>query len=307
MDRFSAFAAIVALLSSAAVQAKDSQMEVLKPVTPWDLNYGSNSCRLVRMFGTNEQRVVFYVEKYGISSGFTVLIAGKSISNVINQDSALRFSNGGGAGGLTEGTFGAFGPSVVSTSGTFNPKVLTLTEDQDKLRPSSHSRREKNDDPPKFDPLTPAELHDITWVQLSRGIHSVRLMTGPWDKTVAALDKCVDDLVRSWGVDPKQLKTIKHGPTMASNSSKKVVQKIAGHYPDQAFAHGAQANLSVRLTIDTSGDVKSCELTDITDAKDFDDYPCEVFKKYAKFSPAIDAEGKAVKSIYRTKIFYRIG
>lgn len=67
-----------------------------------------------------------------------------------------------------------------------------------------------------------------------------------------------------------------------------------------------QATLAVRLTIDTTGHVAACELTDITDAKDFDDYPCEVFKKYGQFTPAVDTNGTPVKSIYRTRIAYRL-
>ncbi|MXP27937.1 hypothetical protein GRI58_03760 [Porphyrobacter algicida] len=301
-------AAVGSLITSNPAVGKDSQLRVLKPSTPWNLNYGTNSCRLARVFGSGDEQVAFYIEKYGISSDFTLLIAGKSISSVLDPSAKLRFSNGGGATNLTGGDFGTFGPSLFSTSATLNPATFAKQEDRAKLRRLMRSTYSKDAESlPDDEDLAPAALHQITWVELLRGKRTVRLMTGPWDATMAAMDKCVDDLVRTWGVDPAELKSIKSGPTPSDNFRISVVRRIIDHYPHAAVSNHTEANLSARLTIDTKGHVEACELTDITDAKDFDDYPCEVFKKYGQFSPAVDANGNAVKSIYRTKILYRFG
>lgn len=179
MGRYSAFIALSALLLGTAAQAKN-HIEILAPSSPWNLNYGTNSCRLLRVFGTDDNKVAFYIEKYGISPEFTVLVAGKSIRRMIDTEAKIRFSNGGGAGVLTEGTFGPFGPAVFSTNGTLDPKLLARLNDiEDHARSGHESRQSDEDDLPQIVSLTPAELKDITWVQLSFGNHTVRLMTGP--------------------------------------------------------------------------------------------------------------------------------
>ncbi|MEO1968966.1 MAG: energy transducer TonB [Sphingomonadaceae bacterium] len=307
--KFSAFIlAATSLIANSAAAASNDVPIVLQPSSPWDINYGKNSCRLSRIFGSGEDSTAFYLEKYDIGSMFTVLMAGKTLKHFARPDSIIRFSNGGGALELTAGQFGSYGPSVVAIDGTLNPDELTHNKHEKTYSTSGDAQYTSTGEGEAADrwSLTPAQMQSITWIEISHGKNSLRLNTGPIDKPIAALDKCVDDLVSSWGLNPSELRTITHQAIPDVEAIKSIASDIQQHYPSTAIALGSQATISVRLIIDTSGHVSDCQITNVTEAKDFDDYACKAFEKSGKFEPARDKNGNPIKSSFTTNVVYRM-
>lgn len=288
--------------------AETGKVEVVEPSTPWGINYGTDSCRLSRIFGTGKARTLFYIEKYGISGNFTELMAGEPLSRFGRLGAALRFSNGSGVEEPLAGQFEDFGPAFVSNSGNFFPKDLIITRIlKPKSQPDPASPTDADDSSKIAHPsLSPEMLHDITWVEASRGRTSLRLATGPMDQPMAALEKCVDDLVSSWGVDPAQVRSARQDPRPLPETFKRVALTIQTSYPEAAIRARESATLSVRLVIDATGHVESCHILHITTATNFDNSACTEFQKHGRFTPAVGADGRPFKSIYTAAIVYRI-
>ena len=82
--------AAVSISSASPLSAQDTNDDALrlKPASQWQLNYADDSCRLARMYGEGDQRVIFYIEQYGLGQSFSMLAAGKPLKGRQTADFA---------------------------------------------------------------------------------------------------------------------------------------------------------------------------------------------------------------------------
>ncbi len=110
-------------------------------------------------------------------------------------------------------------------------------------------------------------------------------------KALKALESCSNDLLKSWGiartwsVEPKEVRDVR---SLFS----------ANDYPSMMLSAGKQAMVVALLEIAPDGSVSSCKAQESTGDRLFVVATCKIFSKRAKFFPARDASGQAVKSFY---------
>ena len=110
-------------------------------------------------------------------------------------------------------------------------------------------------------------------------------------KARKALETCSDDLlkswniVRTWSVGPKEVRDVR---SLFS----------ANDYPSSMMDSGRQAMVIAMLEIAPDGSVASCKAQEREGDRMFEVVACKVFSKRAKFLPARNASGQAVKSYY---------
>jgi len=136
---------------------------------------------------------------------------------------------------------------------------------------------------------------------------SMMLRLGPWqeiglrlgkmEKPLAALRACVDDLYKSWGIDPELQRNRMRSPIPHIES----IKEVQRYYPPQMVHDGISAYLSVRIMVDAQGLASSCVVQNEAD-KVFKDAVCAGLANH--FEPALNADGKPMAGFYQTSVTF---
>ena len=125
------------------------------------------------------------------------------------------------------------------------------------------------------------------------------LKTGSLSKPFEALTTCVDNLVKSWGLDPAIVKTQTRGATPESDPGNWI---RSSDYPQGMLMLRQPAIVNFLLNVDANGAVTKCTIQETTYPKAFDDAVCNAVTKRARFKPALDANGQAVASYWQRTV-----
>lgn len=77
-------------------------------------------------------------------------------------------------------------------------------------------------------------------------------------------------------------------------------------YPPQSLARGEYGTVRFTLTIDTTGKADGCYVTWTSGFAALDQYSCAIFLRRARFKPAQDASGKAIRGLYSNRFSWII-
>ena len=124
-----------------------------------------------------------------------------------------------------------------------------------------------------------------------------QLALGPMASLRKALDTCMDDLRKTWGMVDGKLPT----PANASQA-KGDVRGIftSDDYPDDALTANQSGITRYLLMIGRDGSVMDCVVAESSGIASLDAMGCQVIRERAKFRPATDAHGKPTVDTYST-------
>ena len=110
------------------------------------------------------------------------------------------------------------------------------------------------------------------------------------------LRACNDDLLASWGVDPKILNGLQRKPTPSGNPG---AWMSGTDYPETAVRAGKSGSAVVRFTIGTDGRISDCVTVVSTGTPELDAQSCRSLTSRARYEPALGADGRpvAVRSV----------
>jgi hypothetical protein len=272
------FTGLIALLSASALEAAKST--VLPPITPWNVDWSTTTCSLHRAFGSKDNPSILTIERFGPTTSFQLSIISDEFKSFQQGDAVqLRFGENPSRRitGVSPGKSGASGKAILFfASQSLAPRIETDDEDWDP-------------------PVTPATEAAVKSISVSYYGHERTFVTGPLDKPFEALSKCTDDLVSTWGLDPKQQATLTAHPMPKARPNTWI---MSSDYPRAMLSNGKQALVSFRLAIDASGTPTACEVQRSYNDKKFDEVTCALLLRRARFSPALDANGKPIASYY---------
>ena len=298
-DRNFAITVIASVLVASPLCAKKDIAIVLEPSSLWHLNMAENSCRITRTFGEGDNKNIFYLEQWEPAAAANWLFSGPAVQRFKHSRAATLAFNADGH--TTEFTFPdiSLGKSVVGMTSVVREAESDKEVDSSEIDYTVHPRGL-----PQLDNAAATKINSLTLAQKGRG--SVTLQLGAMDKPLTAMNHCMDDLVKSWGLDPIQQRNVARPPMITNLSS--VARQIQKQYPRKAEQARAQANFFLRLVIDANGKISQCKLSHQTLAEEFgtNDHPCKVFEQNAEIEPALDVTGAAVASYYTNRIRYAI-
>ena len=120
------------------------------------------------------------------------------------------------------------------------------------------------------------------------------------------LDTCATDLRKVWKVwDYQQGGTdvgLKEGP---SGDLRTLFD--GDDYPAIALLKGQNGGVAFVLLIDEQGKVADCTVIETSGAASLDAQSCAIVKTRGKFRPAIGLDGKATKSAWFQRVYWRLG
>lgn len=274
---------------------------VLQPSSKWILQYSEDSCRVGRFFGEGKERTLLQMTQFAPDHTFMLAIAGGGLGKRINAGRAKvqfgpvhppreEISPAGG-------DIGDYKPGLI-----FSTVAVRATETAEPSLKASDQERIAN-----FQPSNPITLEDeakVEWIEISVGSKPrLRLQTGPMGKLFKALNTCSEELLLHWGLDVERYKTISRKPVPIESPGRWITGNA---YPDKALMRGEQAIIYFRLMVDANGQAESCHIQQSGYSKEFDQAVCRSLMKNAKFKPALDAEGKPMKSYFRASVIFQI-
>lgn len=279
---------LVAALLAGQVQAASTAL-VLEPSSPWSMDYAEDSCRLARIFGTGDQSVFFYIERFAPSTEQFVVVAGKPLSRYEKKPVGLRFSPDAPLRESTIfwGTHGSFAPAVIAPT-------VDLVE-KPAGEPSTDSL---------FAVVSPEREKSINAFEVMTGKNvAVRLNVGSMGAAFEAMRKCTDELVTHWGLDVEVHRTLTSRAIPRTSPGKWVTND---DYPSEALRKGAQGVVPFRLIVGADGVPTDCLVQRPTEPANFNEIACKLLMKRARFEPALDSTGKPVKSYYSSTFSFII-
>lgn len=281
-------------IAAAAVRAPVS----FEPSSNWTVDYADDSCRLIRQFGVNEDKIVAIFNRFAPGDEFQLTVSGEPVAlRRATRPAVIRFgpTEAEQEHGFAIGTMGD-GKSALVFNGQM--RIAGLTDSEEKER--------ENSAPGEFIlPLISNERKAaVSELSIGRPLSApVVLKLGAMDKPLAALSTCMDELLTHWGIDVEKHRNLVLPARPDGNPGRWV---NAADYPSGMLARGKQAIVHFRLSVDENGEATDCHIQQSTRPKAFDDVVCRSLMKRARFLPALDKTDKAIASYYRNTVRFEI-
>lgn len=296
------FVIMLGLASCAAAPAAVLAKEPLRlaPSSKWHVNYGKDSCRLARSFGTEDDQILLTLDRFQPGPMVYLTLIGRPVSvRCAAREVTLQF---GPVEPKQERSF-----SVGSLSGG-KPAVIV---DRSLLLVDGGPEWEATDTakPPeergrKLPFIDPARYASVTYLAVDiRGKRPLILETGSIVAAETALAACTDDLLSGWGIDVAAHRGLSRIATPKDSPGDWLT---SNDYPMAMLHGGNQANVDFRLIVDEMGKPKSCHIQQSTRPEAFDSAVCKGIMRRATFEPALDAGGKPVASYYLNRVRFRM-
>jgi hypothetical protein len=309
----SAATAVGALVASSAALADDEfpnelaqrpGAEQLQPLSQWNLAKGEESCRLMRLFGPDGERHFLMIEQAAPGQAFGLTLAGPSLSR-FRTGSRTHIGMEGDAPMVRfdmppMGQMDEFGSAVILPA----LGLSDGTEDDDTrwLGGSLNDVGEAEERQIGSASVDLARAAQVERIVLKRGGTIVSFETGNLSDPFEALNGCTSEMLTGWGLDPEKHRT--YLPPRWINQEE-IVARIEKAYPQSALVRGEQAIFRMRVIVDEQGDVAECHIDAVTSTERLESPACAEMMS-ARFEPALDAQGKPMRTFFSTSISYRV-
>jgi hypothetical protein len=280
--------AMMSLVSPALAREPDLPPVQLTSVGPWIADFDDDACHLITEFGSGEQHLVARFTRYQPGDSFDLMLYGDMLKR-------------GEAMSKLSVSFGlAAKPIEVTTLNGSSAKTPMMMFGS--LRFDGLSAYGQDDRPPVA--VTTEQERSVNgltiWFSRSRSVH---LQLGSMARPMATMRTCLDSLQRHWGYDPAIMATLSRPVSPSSNPGNWLASI---DYPEKALSKGQIGVVQFRLDVDEAGKPSACRILARTDPEDFATVSCHALMRRARFKPALDASGKAVKAYYISKIRFMI-
>lgn len=292
--------ASLVLLGAASTAA--AKPLVLEPTSAWTVDYGEEKCSLLRDFGPLDKGLGLRIDSYGSPSSFQVSVIGDRVPRpqlkipvtqigfAFSADKELRKDVPALTGTIGDYRFVQFGMA-------FRP-VDAAEAERVPVRKLDDSTLAERAVPRLPDPEFEASVNSLLF-ELRRG-QELQLNTGPMAPALKALRTCVEDLQKSWGLDPAEQKSV----TRLAFPAAEAVKEVMDDFPRDMAFRGINGFVPLRVIVEPSGAGTEC-VVQLADAP-------EEFRKTAcanigtQFNPALGADGQPVRSVYQTSVVYLV-
>jgi hypothetical protein len=268
---------------------------LLEPSGPWMMNYADDSCHLARAYGTGDDAIIIEFRQFAPSRVFELLIAGKKLKAGRARPLTTQFEPNGKPRKHPSSLQGKLADGRV----VFETSVRLPDDEYDTDDPDESGHDWKAD----FESLAPLEAnHDaearITQLRISGPLfQDVRFRLGPLDKPLDAMRACLDELLTHWGIDAAAHHSLTRRAVPTSDPGRWLGP---ADYPTELLKKNESGVVHMRLMVDAQGKPTKCVVQ--TGGSEFDKVTCALLMRRARFSPALDAQGKPIASYYTNSV-----
>lgn len=276
-----------------AAQGND-KVVVLEPVSPWNIDFAENRCRLSRVFGSAEDMHLLFFEQAAPQGAFGLTVAGSEVRRIqrarglylgMQSDAPMDEVERAGIGDVDQ-----VGPAVIISGFTINPEGFEDDANENEVQVLRKAG------------IDLEEAAKVDRVVFQRGSRVLSFETDNMMAPFQAMNVCTGDLLRAWGLDQASHESYMV-PVWTNQDA--IVRRIVDEYPDQALRRGEQGIFRMRVIVETDGTVSDCHLEKSTETEKLESPACRAMMD-ALFEPARDAGGNAMRSFYATTVTYSI-
>lgn len=138
-------------------------------------------------------------------------------------------------------------------------------------------------------------------VEIWFGDQYYRLFPGDMTKADQALAACERDLLKLMGMSEAEQDRLATPPTYPKESILR-----SSDYPDVLLSKDIEARMGLLLDIGADGRVKSCTAMESSGIPAFDTYACDIFRKRGRYGPALDKDGKPMRTLTYQRVRWMI-
>ncbi|MGX7893885.1 hypothetical protein [Tsuneonella sp. HG222] len=269
----------------------------LQPSSPWVVDYADERCSLLRTFGENDEAVRLQIDSYGRILHLHFLVSGNPIKPARPDARTFtyklpphdyRWEDVPMLVGVSDGV-----PAIAFDIYASPPEaVAALNAGRDAASAAEELA---------FWQATYPFRHQIEAVELRlHWSRIVTLETGSMKAPFAALEGCVSDLQRSWGLEPE----VQNSLTRLARVKATKDGSVKFQYPGKMLRKGLSEFVPVRLMIDATGRATDCivQIEQVDPA--FRDAVCKGMM--TDYEPALDSKGTPVASVLFSTIQFNI-
>lgn len=262
-----------ALLTGTTAAAARASAAPLEPVGKWDLNYGDADCLAFRDYGNVQRPITLALTESPNGETYEILVARRSNPPEYAQE--LQGSVDFGNGPITAWLLRYRSP----TKGYDVYQFRIPAADMAQARSA------------KAVTLRIKDASDFAFT-----LEAIQPL-------LKGLDACTADLKRYWNMDGEKDGRI---AKPARGDVRRVFRP--SDYPSEAMNHLQEGDTQYLLLVDEKGKVAGCHLLLASGVPVLDAMGCVVIQDRARFQPALDSSGKAVRSTVVTpRIRWQIG
>jgi TonB family protein len=253
---------VTAFATTALAAAPPKTVEGLTPIQPWNVHYEPNSCTAQREYGDGANPIFLGFVPSSAGNNYELLIAtnGPGPNYAEELDGSIDFGSGPIKAWLLH-----FGTSKPRPVNFYKFRISTAEMAQAKTAQS------------------------VTFHMHGRGDFVFTLAFVP--EVLAKLDQCTNDLRHFWNMTDSEQKNI---AAPAVGDVRSVFS--SSDYPDEALTREQQGKAQFLLLIDETGKVAGCDVVSPSGIPALDGMGCQVIRERAKFKPALDQQGKPIRS-----------
>ncbi|WP_340586459.1 hypothetical protein [Erythrobacter alti] len=265
--------------------ARPSATREYNAARPWIVDYAEDSCSLFRSFVDGEREVWFELRRIA-PVGQARLSVGSSHLELTDRSPHISIFP-------AREPFDQEAETFVSQDGSVRAFVTMLSLDLLRSRPSQI--------PPNADEEPIDGLPQISGIQVASVFdETVVLHTGEMDAPLQAMDTCMADLVQTWGIEPEELRRSVSSPTPVLEDRWRA--RVRNHYPRTGLRRSRNTAFPVVLLVGPDGRVLRCRSPNALGDEDFEAVACAALVEYARFDPALDANGEPTYGFWFTNM-----
>jgi hypothetical protein len=254
----------------------------LQPTGQWHLFYEESNCSAERRFG--DHILGFQAPPLGKTIRLVVLGPGRA-TRTRQFDSLIELSDGGPPIRISSLVYGTSKKDLRGIT-----TILPRSE-ADRVSQSSWLRISTLGTGPKSKKKLPS----------NEPVFSGEFAVGSSAALARELSKCLADLQKHWGMVGGEL------PQPAKPPEGKLQGLFRSEdYPEDAMTANQAGSTKFTLMIDEKGKVIDCVIDETSGVASIDGMGCQVITERAKFQPARDIQGTAVKGTYTARVNWAI-
>ena len=245
----------------------------LKPVGPWVLDYDATQCIASRQYGADKEALTFAIRPAPNGNNYELLVGRARYAPMFAEelDGSVDFGRG-------------------------PIKAWLLHYGETKKKVSVHQFR--------ISAAEMAQATNATSVSLRSGDGtSANIALTDMPQLMKGMQDCTADLKRYWNIDNPERQNV-------AVEVKGEIRSIfrPEDYPAEAMKKRQEGRVQFLLLIDEQGKVAGCNIVQASGIPALDGMGCLVIMERAKFQPALDKQGRPIRSAYVTPpVVWRIG